>query len=446
MSYCMNRKEGFHEDEIFSYGSSNYMYGNLFQTIEDGKLVWKTPNDAKDYVTISKDEIFSYDSVYINQVNDVHPPMFYFLVHLVSSLFLNTFSKYIIFSINAIFFVGICIVLRKILKLYEKDYLTVPLILLYGLSMGAISTVIFLRMYSMLTFFCMLYLYLNLKILKNNFEISKKLKIELIITTILGFLTQYYFCIYALFIFIIMLIRILINKNYKFALKYTLYHIISAIIGILLFCSSIIHIFFSYRGVGNINDGKNIIQQSKVFFELLFGSYSLSLASGFAILIIGLIYLIIKQKKFDKIKLFDCLIFLVPEILYVIAISKISPYEHMRYIMPVIPTLGLCFILLLDNIDIKNSLKNIIIYFLVFGITIFGICTNKPIGLYSGYNECINIAEKYKDLDFLYICDNVFTHINSLPEFMIYNKSMVINLNNDNFDILSTDKELRITR
>ena len=30
MIYFINQKEGFHEDEIFSYGSSNYKYDNLF--------------------------------------------------------------------------------------------------------------------------------------------------------------------------------------------------------------------------------------------------------------------------------------------------------------------------------------------------------------------------------------------------------------------------------
>ena len=439
MTYWINKKEGFHEDEIFSYGSSNYKYDNLFQAAS----IWKTPDDAKAYLTVSSDEILCYDSVYINQVHDVHPPLFYFLVHLVSSIFLNTFSKYIIFLINAIFFIGVCIFLKKILKLYNKDYLAVPLILLYGLSMGAVSTVIFLRMYSMLTFFCIVYLYINLKILNNNFEITKKQKLELIVTTILGFLTQYYFCIYALFIFVIMLINMIIDKNYKLAFKYILYHIISAIIGVILFFRSIFHIFFSYRGVGSVNDSKNIIQQSKVFFELLFGSYSLPLIIGFAIIVIGIIYLIIKEKKFNKTRLFYFLILLVPAVLFVIAISKISPYEHLRYVMPAIPIFALCFILLLDNIDIKHVLKMAIIYSVVFCITILGIFTNKPIGLYLGYNQCISIAEKYKNLDYIYICDNSFTHINSLPEFLIYNKTMILNSNYDNFDILSKDEELR---
>ena len=31
MLFWIEQKEGFHEDEIFSYGSSNYKYDNVFQ-------------------------------------------------------------------------------------------------------------------------------------------------------------------------------------------------------------------------------------------------------------------------------------------------------------------------------------------------------------------------------------------------------------------------------
>ena len=66
-----------------------------------------------------------------------------------------------------------------------------------------------------------------------------------------------------------------------------------------------------------------------------------------------------------------------------------------------------------------------------------------PKYLYKGYNEYLKIAEQYKDLNYVYVCDNGFTHINSLPEFMIYNKSMIININHDNLDFLSNENEIQ---
>lgn len=134
MFVFIDQKKGWHEDEIFSYGSSNYKYDNLF-------LRYGT-----------KDSLNT--------------------VHLASSFSLNHFSKYIIFAINLLFYIGSCFAIRKIMKLFNKDNLSGITVLLYGLSMGAISIVMFQRMYMMLTFFILIYLYLNLKVAKNSYEID----------------------------------------------------------------------------------------------------------------------------------------------------------------------------------------------------------------------------------------------------------------------------------
>ena len=507
MFFYIGKKEGYHEDEIFSYGSSNYRYDNLFQAAADrdsinrslaefvyrdslietaknakyylldhkeifdasvgekiatDRPVWKTPEEAKDYVTVSGEEILSYIPIYINQGRDVHPPLFYMLVHLVSTIFLNKFSKYIIFLINLVFFIGTCIVIRKILKLYDKDYLSIPAVLLYGLSMGAVSTVILLRMYSMLTFFCLLYLYINLKILKNNFEIDKKLSRQLVITTILGFLTQYYFCIFAALVCILMFIRILITKNKNNITTYILKHVKSAVIGVILFVPSIYHIFFSYRGPGKVDSG-NLMEQLKIFMRILFDSYSLPEIIGYVILVCALIYFIImliikiRKKELDYNKLFEIGMFTIPVIIYIIVISKISPRideKYMiRYIMPVLPVVAISFILLINNIlnqilklkntNLKSNIKIAVILIIVLAVSIVGFFTNKPNYLYVGYSEYLEVAEQYKDLNYVYICDNAFTYINSIPEFMIYNKTLILNTGHDSFDILGKDTELQ---
>lgn len=328
--------------------------------------------------------------------------------------------------------------------------------------MGAVSTVILLRMYSVLTFFSLLYLYINLKIVKNNFEIDKKLGRQLVITTILGFLTQYYFCIFAVLVFMLMFIRMLIAKNKKNTIKYILKHVQSAVIGVLLFIPSIYHIFFSYRGPGKVDSG-NLIEQLQVFMKLLFNSYSLPLTIGYIILSCALLYFIImlvikiRKKQLNYNKLFEVCLFSLPVIMYIIVVSKISPIideKYMiRYIMPILPIVSISIILLLNNIlnnilklknaSLKSNIKMVAILIIVFTISIVGFLTNKPKYLYLGYNKYIDIAEEYKDLNYVYICDNAFTYINSIPEFMIYNKTLILNTGHDSFDILGTDSELQ---
>lgn len=165
MLFFIGEKEGYHCDEIFSYGSSNSSYENVFWSyrektpmhllmeekifnngnifdwigrikyyfidhkdekdafinakISEEQMIWRTKEEAEDYVE-AKDNRFNYPSVYYNQLQDVHPPLFYMLVHTVSSIFNNTFSKYLIFFINLPFFIGTCILIWNILNLLRK--------------------------------------------------------------------------------------------------------------------------------------------------------------------------------------------------------------------------------------------------------------------------------------------------------------------------------------
>ena len=94
----------------------------------------------------------------MNQARDNHPPFFYTLVHFSTLFFGGKYSMYSAFIVNIISFILSCYVLIKILKLLNKEHLIIPVLILYGLSMGTISMVIFQRMYMLLTLFILLYL------------------------------------------------------------------------------------------------------------------------------------------------------------------------------------------------------------------------------------------------------------------------------------------------
>ena len=71
---------------------------------------------------------------------------------------------------------------------------------------------------------------------------DKKLIIQLGCTTVFGFLTQYFFAIYAFFIFIIMLTKMIKDKKeYSIISKYVVSHITYAVIGVGLFIPCIKH-------------------------------------------------------------------------------------------------------------------------------------------------------------------------------------------------------------
>ena len=496
MFYWIGQKEGFHEDEIFSYGSSNYKWDNVFQaagksdflnrTIEKyvigdslgetiknigyylshqdefGKLageihsadkpVWKTREDAKEYVAIGEGDVLNYFSVYYNQSRDVHPPLFYMLVHLASSIAYGIFSKYIIFAINLIFFILTFFVIRKIFILFDKKWLGLIALVLYGLSMGAASTVIFLRMYMMITFFGIAYLYINLKILKNNLEITKKEKWQLFWTILLGFLTQYYFCILVFGIFVLMFIRFIQKKEYKMLKKYIIIHIVSALVGIILFPAAIYHIFFSYRGVNLIGNERSMLQTIAFYIERICEAYSINNILIYVILALGVVGVIVRfviaKKNKKKIKnLFAYLVIIIPTLIYFFVVVKMAPDIEakyaMRYIMPILPELAIIFVLAVWAIFRNKKVAYSVTTVAVLIVTISGMITNEPKYLYKGYSKYVEIAEQYKDLDFVYAVDNAFTHMTSMPEFLIYNKLLIINMNYDKLDFLTTDEELQ---
>lgn len=198
-------------------------------------------------------------------------------MHIVSVLFWEHFSKYIIFLVNLAFFIGTCIYLRKIFIKLNRRHLSIPNLIFYGFSIGAISSVMFQRMYMMLTFFTVWFLYTNLKIYYNNFELDKKLKIELCIVTVLGFLTQYYFCFYAAFLALAMLVILIKRKEKSKAIKYILQYVRAGIIGVILFLPSIYHIFFSYRGAGGNARDFGMLESLKSFAENIYLAFSLKM-------------------------------------------------------------------------------------------------------------------------------------------------------------------------
>ncbi len=484
MFVFIGQKNGWHEDEIFSYGSSNYKYDNLFlnfgdkdslnqlidekivgknigetlknisyylknedefqdelnKKIAEEKPIWKTKKQAKEYMTVSSDEIFNYWSVYYNQARDVHPPLFYMLVHLVSSICLNNFTKYIIFSINLIFYIASCFVLKKILKLFNKEELSWITVLLYGLSMGMISIVMFQRMYMMLTFFAMVYLYLNINIFKNSFEIDKKTKRKLTITVILGFLTQYYFCIYAALVAIISAICMIKNKKWDSLKRYVWCHVKAAIIGLILFPASIYHIFFSYRGAaGGVAEG-SYLGRLQEYLKLIFYGFSIPEILGYitlGIIIAMFIRRIIIAKRKDIATLI-CL----PIFLFVLVIAKIAPFINIRYISIVFPIIIIAVELgVVSSVkELMKTIKNdkipqfirknasiIILVVIALVSSGYGLLKSKPEFLYNDYSKRIEIAEQYSNLKFVYIGQSPFNQLQDMEEFLRYDNSIIIN-------------------
>lgn len=441
------QKKGFHEDEVYTIASSVNPYNGLMVAYENNEVPaeggipqWKTREYVQKYMTLTPDNYLNIKSIYTNQIKDNHPPLFYILTHFTTILFGGVFTKYTIFVINIIAFILSCFVIKKFLELIDKENLAIPTIIFYGLSMGTISMVLYQRMYMLLTLFILLYFYYSIKIYKDDFNLNFKTITALGIITVLGFLTQYFFAIFAGIIFIMMIIKMVKDKKYKVILKYTLAHIIYAGIGILMFPHSINHLLYSNRGISNLSNS-NYIEHFITYLKEL--AYSFSLNDNIVIITIttllflaGIIYCYKKSNnKFIIVTL------ILPSIIFFLISVKLTSYQKLRYIMPIIPFIAIMLFIILDNL-IHTKYKNIIITLIAIILVIPGIVVSKPRFLFEEYNNHIRIAEENKDKCFIYVYDNFFNHMKSVPEMMIYEKTLILNYNLNELELLTQNKEL----
>lgn len=232
-------------DELWSYGLSNsyyqpHMYARFDVDDWDEYNHWNDGSLFRDYLTVQEGERFEYGSVYYNQKYDVHPPLYYYILHTICSVFPNSFSPWYAFSINVLsfaisqIFLYLCVV-----KISKSKFLGLCTCALWGFSSGAITCGIYLRMYVLLMAFTLAYTYFNLKLIYDGF--SKKTMATLCVITYLGSLVQYFFIIYAGVMAACMCVYYLIKKKPKIMLAYGAALLASVGLAVLSFVPMVSH-------------------------------------------------------------------------------------------------------------------------------------------------------------------------------------------------------------
>ena len=439
------KKAGFHEDEAYTIASSVNPQNGLMVAYDNGTInaesvpIWLTREYVRDYMTLHPKDYLNLKAVFVNQAFDNHPPFFYTMVHFASILLGGKFNTYTVFIVNIIAFICSCIVIKKICEKIEKENLCIPILIFYGLSMGTISMVIFQRMYMLLTLFIMLYFYYSIEFYKNGFNIDTRFAVKLGIITVLGFLTQYYFAVYAMLLFTIVIIKLLKEKKYKTALIYFLMHVGYAAIGILIFMPSINHLLHSDRGLSNLANG-DYLKHFAIYLKHFLYSFTIyeKIAIPLAIIILaGIIYAFCKSK--DK---FIMLLTIVPIPIFFAFTVKMTSFQELRYIMPIIPFVAITLFLVLDEI-LKFKYKNICLIAISILLVTNGLIFSKPKFLFEEYSKSLKIAEDNKDKSFIYVYDNFFNHMQSVPEMMVYKKTLIINYNRDELKYVLEDEDLK---
>ena len=270
--YFCTQKQGFHEDEYYTYYSTARTNGFY---VEDGQ--WMDRDTYRNEFVVLPNERFRYGLVKLVQSWDVHPPIYYWVFHTAASLVPNVFSEWIGLSVN-LFFHGINIILLTYLSYLVtgrcgKGLLLV--ILFWGLSPAVMSGVVFIRMYEMLTTFVLLCAILHMGAVAENeakLPVLRRL-VPMAAVTYLGFLTQYYYLIFLFCLataFCVWLLRR--DGNIHGCLLYGAGQGAALLLGYATYPSCLGQMFRGQRGAqatGNFFDWSNTAERVVFFYDLM---------------------------------------------------------------------------------------------------------------------------------------------------------------------------------
>ncbi len=295
--YFCTLKQGFHEDEYYTYYSTARTNGFY---VEDGK--WMDSETYRKEFVVLPGERFQYGLVKQVQSWDVHPPMYYWVFHTAASLVPGVFSKWIGLSINLLFH-GINLILLTYLSylVCERSGKTALFVtLFYGLTPAAMSGVVFIRMYEMLTVFVLLCAVLHVRAvqrLQSEEGRGEKLPVVRLLlpmaaVTYVGFLTQYYYFLFLFFMAIAFCSYLLWrDRNLYNCLRYGAGQGIAFILAYLTYPTCLGQMFRGQRGAQateNFFDLSNTVTRFRFFFDLLDEYVFGNLLSVFLLLIVVL--------------------------------------------------------------------------------------------------------------------------------------------------------------
>lgn len=442
------KKETFDGDEIYSYTlatspNGGFMVGNVPSNTFTSPVVY---NEA---LTLNKADLFHFYKVYLNQANDVHPPFYYFLFNLAASFKLDYFTKWTGLSLNLMFFLVTLVFVYLISKKLTKNiYASIFITLLYGLSVGALSNETFIRMYMLSTMFGTIFIYLLLLLDDDNSKFYLYPFITVI--TYLGFMTHYYFLVFAFFASLFYVIYLLTKKRYKKLILFSVFTLLGVILGFITFRPAYDHMFKGYRGVEsstNLTSSNLKYNLDKMYPRFNEEAFYSDFPIVIFLFISTLVYALLKVNPKKLIKDNRYLIIILLTILsYFFLVVKMIPILSTRYIYIIYPYISIILVTFLNKYLPKKYFS------LVSGLLLL-LCFINLVRIKPSWSNSIPNKEKdliYKYQAYPYICavESDYHLIGKAPFLMKFSKSYIsFDFSEDNIkDILLYLKENNINK
>lgn len=499
------QKEGYHMDELLSFELSNARFNpwivptqpqgrlakfveneidgesasetmqNLWNTAEDvlknrgssrllsyqadvyEEPVWITREEFAEYITVGDRDAFQYLSVYFNVKDDNHPPLHFMALHTISSLFRGKIEPLMGCAINIAAAVGIMVLLMKLGRMFGQSFgrekegrlWGILAALFYELSTGAMATTLLIRMYGMLTFFCVAFFYFCFKKWQNR-EFDKK-NFLLIAVTAMGFWTQYFFLFYCILLVLVLIVVLLREKRGRECFCLIRSMMIAGAAGVLVFPFSIGDVLSSGRGTEALDNlaqgfsgfGQRIAAFCGILTERTFGGV------WWVLLAMGLMCLCraacgrhgkAKDTVIEKTgtgraeKITAVLQLVIPAAGYFLLAARMSPYLVDRYIMPVFPFAVFVGVLIaakwLEDMsgiwkEKAGNAWRLFVWSVLLLAQLAGLAAYDGSYLYQGYAGQEQFAAEHASLPCICVYEGVGYYEN-LPEFTHYEKTLLV--------------------
>lgn len=445
--YLGHLKRSFFCDEIYSYGLANsekYTFIDYTTSKWNSETGWVTADYFRNYVTVSEDAKLSFTAAFENQKNDVHPPLYYCLLHIASYINAGIFSKWTGLVLNFIILLLIDYLLFYIANyIFQNRIKSLLSVILWSCTAAGLSNILYIRMYLLQTAELIGYVALHVYLINlfskkrtGKYFISSFL---IIINVIIGGLTHYYFYLFAFFFSAPICLYLLIKKKLKALIIYSSSLLSGFILNLIIFPATLQHVFSGYRGTQVIANLKD--RSDNVF--MIYGNWINDSFFGGTIklfLLIFLISIILKIWKLlftttleklenqykltitrRKISCNDSYVFKFnqPTIIFLLSIFSIALFAIAviqgsegitnRYIYPIYPFFAICFIKaiswLLKQWNITIKWTYIATFLVVILICIQSIRTYGIDYQYADYDYYFKKASAVTGYDCLLYCD-----------------------------------------
>ena len=343
LHFCL-WKSGMFIDEIYTFGLSNSHNMPFIGNGEHDRIAEQliTREDFYDYLTVTDSEpAFDAVSVYTNQVEDVHPPLHYWIINFCSSLAKGQFSKWIGLIPDLIIQMGTLVLLYLLgMELFRDRWTAALTALLYGLSQVGLSTVLMIRMYVLMGFWTVLLALLVAKELRSP-GLKKEIGIGLCIFA--GLMTQYYFVFYAFFLCAVTVFVLLFRKDIRAAVRFALLAFLG--VGLMLLCFPTALTQMTGQRLGpdsnaleNLKNVSGWAGRLRYYFGQIRVGLPVAVGAAVASLVVTLALIFMRKKKpqFTKDEL--CVFWLLLPVLPTVFVAAlIAPVVEGRYVYNIMP-------------------------------------------------------------------------------------------------------------